>query len=61
MNLWNCAKRNMKIMENEFYCVNAFHNLSVNSTGTIKHCCMINGSTKGRVLDNSLEELWVEP
>ena len=48
-------------MENEFYCVNASHNLSVNSTGTIKHCCMINGSSKGRVLNTDLEELWVEP
>lgn len=49
-------------MENKkFYCVNAFHNLSINSTGSIKHCCMIDGSSKNRVVDHTLTELWKDP
>ena len=46
-------------MENKkLYCVNAFHNLSINSTGTVKHCCMINGQSKDRVVNIPIKELW---
>lgn len=48
-------------MKNKFYCVNAFHNISVNSTGTIKHCCVIDGSTNDTVLTKSIAELSADP
>lgn len=49
-------------MENKkFTCVNAFNNLSVNSTGSVKHCCMINGGTVSGVLDTPIEVLWQDP
>lgn len=48
-------------MKNKLHCVYAFHNISVNSTGTIKHCCVINGSTTDTVLNKSIEELSTDP
>lgn len=44
----------------QLYCVNAFHTLSVNSVGSCKACCMAEGGSdwNKRVKNTDLETIW---